>query len=251
MGKVFLEPIEHVYIHEDTGEVFTSVTKVLHSFVPEFQTDKVAAAIAKQAESRRKPKYKGLNKEQILEMWKKENDDANEYGTKVHNIVETYLLNKFFYFPDDPFEKKIIQAFVDLNIDLGQEYYPERVMFAEEYALAGTSDLVIDIDEQYFDIGDYKTNKEFNYFSKYGNFLLPPFHYLSDCQYTIYSLQLSIYALMYEMETGKKCRRLYLMYHDKQTLEFQYIPVIYMKPEAKMIMDIHRERVAQGFYKGH
>lgn len=238
--SVYLEPIEHVYIHKETGKKFTSVTKVIHTIEPEFQADNIAEAISKQPASKRNPKYIGMNKYQILDEWQRENDEANAYGTMVHEIVEDYLMANKFYFAKNPFEQAVIDAYNELGLDEGRELFPERIMFSAEYELAGTTDILVDIDDTFFDIGDWKTNKEFNFHSKFGAFLLAPFEYLPSCQYSVYSIQLSVYALMYEMETGKKCRELWVAHFDKKTLKFKKIPIIYLKNEAMKILKLHK-----------
>lgn len=240
-GPVWLEPIEHKYHHRETGEVFTSVTKVLSSIEPHFDSDAVASAIVKQKDNVKQEKYIGMTKEQILDLWQELNDTANEYGTKIHETIENYLLNNKWYVTTDELEKKVIKAYNDLKIDEGQTMWPERIMFSAEHKLAGTSDLIIDIDDTYFDVGDYKTNREFNFFNKFGaKTLKKPFDHLQDCQYSIYSLQLSIYAYMYILENPHKiCRQIYLLYWDKEKETFEKIPVIYLKNEAKKLLDLH------------
>ena len=53
-GPVYLEPIEHVYIHRETGIKYTSVTKVLSSVEPHFDSEAIAEANRKAAEANRK-----------------------------------------------------------------------------------------------------------------------------------------------------------------------------------------------------
>lgn len=238
-GPVYLEPIEHVYIHKETGEKFTSVTKVIGLIEQPFASDDIATAISRQPNSKKNPAYVGLSKGDILDLWQRENDEANHYGSMVHEIVEDYLMANKFYFPKNDFEAAVIAAYEELKLDEGRELFPERIMFSAEFKLAGMTDLLVDVDDELFDIGDWKTNKAFNYYSKYKTWLLPPFEYLQDCQYTIYSLQLSIYALMYEMESGKKCRHLWAAHFNKETLKFQKIPIMYMKHEAKKLLKLH------------
>jgi hypothetical protein len=242
-SKVYLEPIEHVYIHRETGQKFTSVTKVISSIEEHFDSEGVAMAIVRQSDDRKQEKYIGMSQKEILIEWQRINDEANVYGTRVHELIETYLFKNKFFFPTDPFEIAVIKAYNELNVDEGREIYPERIMFTQEYELAGTADLMIDIDDTYFDIGDWKTNKEFNYHSKYGKTLLKPFDHLQDCQYSVYSLQLSVYALMYEMETGKKCRKIWVGYWNKETLKLSYIPIMYLKTEAQKLLDLHKYKV--------
>lgn len=155
-SKVYLEPIEHIYIHRVTGKKYTSVTKILQLIEHEFETELVAERISKQSDENKNPIYVGMNYDEIIDYWKMLNDTANEYGTFVHESVEKYLLAQKWYYPTDELEKSAIKAYEELGVDEGICMYPERIMFSEKYSLAGTADLKIDIDETYFDIGDWK-----------------------------------------------------------------------------------------------
>lgn len=247
-GPVYLEPKEHVYIHRDTGIKYTSVTKVLSSIEPHFESESIAEAIVRQSDSAKQERYIGMNKDEILDYWQMLNDTANEYGTFVHETIEEYLLNQKWFFPDNDLQKKIIAGYESLKIDEGITMWPERIMFSSEYELAGTGDLIIDIDDEFFDVGDYKTNAEFNYFNKFGfKTLLSPFEHLQDCQYSIYTLQLSTYALMYQMEyPHKKCRQIWIGYWDKESETMSKIPVMYLKSEAMKLLKLHKSNQKNG-----
>lgn len=241
VGPVYLEPIEHVYIHRETGVKYNSVTKAIASIEPHFDAPAVAQAIVFQPDNVKQERYIGMNKEQILEYWQMLNDEANTYGTKVHDIVERYLKANKWWFPEDELAQKVIAGYNALKIDEGIRLQPERIMFAEEYQLAGMSDLIVDIDPVWFDVGDWKTNRLFNFYNPYGHeTLLKPFDYLQNCQWSIYTLQLSTYALMYEMETGKKCRQIWIGYWDKTKENFEKIQIMYMKHEAKKLLELHK-----------
>ena len=155
---VYLEPIEHVYIHRESGAKYRSVTTTLANIEPHFDTMGVSAAIARQRDNdpKKNPIYIGWNQDQILDYWQELNDTANEYGTFVHESIETYLLKKKFWFPKDPLQKAAVAGYDSLNVDEGRMMYPERIMFSQEYELAGTADLIIDIDDVFFDVGDWK-----------------------------------------------------------------------------------------------
>jgi hypothetical protein len=244
-GPVYLEPIEHKYHHRTTGKIYKSVTTTLTSIEPHFDAEAVSAAIVNQLDTVKQERYIGLNQQQILDYWQMLNDEANIYGTKVHDIVERYLLANKWYFPKDDedgqFEKKVIDGFEALKIDEGIAMWPERIMFAEQYELAGMSDLVIDIDDTFFDVWDWKTNREFNFFNPFGNeTLFKPFDHLQACQWSIYTLQLSVYAYMYELEfPHRKCRQICIGYWDKTTMTFQKIQIMYLKHEAKKLIEMH------------
>jgi hypothetical protein len=245
VGLCYLEPIEHKYHHRETGKIYKSVTTTLASIEPHFDAEGVSFAITQQLDSQKQERYIGMTQQQILDYWQFLNDEANTYGTKVHDILERYLLSNKWYFPDDTeegiFENKVIRSYDNLKIDEGVAMWPERILFSEEYQLAGTSDLIIDINDIFFDVADYKTNRVFNFFNPYGfETLYKPFDHLQACQWSIYSLQLSVYAYMYELEFPKrKCRQIYVLYWDKIAESFQKIQIMYLKKEAKQLIEMH------------
>ena len=245
VGPVFLEPIEHKYHHRETGKIYKSVTTTLTSIEPHFDAEAVSLAITRQPDNAKQERYIGLSQQEILDFWQLLNDEANVYGTKVHDIVERYLLANKWYFPNEDeegeFEQKVIEGYENLKIDEGIAVWPERILFSEEYELAGMSDLIIDIDETFFDVWDWKTNREFNFFDQFGyKTLFKPFDHLQSCQWSVYTLQLSVYAYMYEMEfPGRKCRQICIGYWDKEKKSFEKIQIMYLKHEAKKLIEMH------------
>jgi hypothetical protein len=245
VGPVFLEPIEHKYHHRETGKIYKSVTTTLSSIEPHFDSEAVSLAITRQPDNAKQERYIGLSQQEILDFWQLLNDEANVYGTKVHDIVERYLLANKWYFPNEDeegeFEQKVIEGYENLKIDEGIAVWPERILFSEEYELAGMSDLIIDIDEKFFDVWDWKTNREFNFFDQFGyKTHFKPFDHLQSCQWSVYSLQLSVYAYLYEMEfPGRKCRQICIGYWDKEKKSFEKIQIMYLKHEAKKLIEMH------------
>lgn len=241
VGPVYLEPIEHVYIHRETGIKYNSVTKAIASIEPHFDAEAVSLAIVNQQDDVKQERYIGMTQTQILDYWQMLNDEANTYGTKVHDIVEKYLKANKWWFPKDELAIKVIEGYNSLKIDEGVRMQPERIMFSEEFQLAGMSDLIIDIDDRFFDVGDWKTNRVFNFYNPYGyETLLKPFDHLQNCQWSVYTIQLSVYAYMYEMETGKKCRQIWVGYWDKTIETFQKIQIMYLKHEARKLLELHK-----------
>lgn len=233
---VWLEPIEHKYIHKLTGEKFKSVTTVLGMLEPEFNSEQVALAISQQDPSRKKEKYQNMSQEEILVEWKRINDEANAYGTEIHEIMERYLLANKIYFPKNDYERGLITQFQEIDPMVTGTIYPETILFSEKHKLAGTADIIEDCGD-YFNVWDWKTNKEFRFISEYNHWLNTPVSHLSDCQYNVYSLQLSIYAYLYQLETKKKVGRLGIFYLNPKLNKFQLIPLPYMGLEAKKVLD--------------
>ncbi len=244
-SQVYLEPIEHKYIHKVSGKKYKSVTTAIKMIEPHFDAEGISLAITKQLNNVKQERYIGLSQQQILDYWQELNDIANEYGTLVHSILEKYILAKEWYFPpatkEGEFEQLVIDAYNLLKIDKGIYMKPERIMYNENYEIAGMSDLVIDISDTHFDLVDYKTNKVFNFYNPFGfESLLPPFNHLQNCQWSIYSIQLSIYVYLYELETGKKCRQIYVLYWDKEVKVFNKINIMFMKKEAIQLLEMHK-----------
>jgi hypothetical protein len=239
---IYLEPIEHVYIHKTTSMRYKSVTTVLGMVEPHFDSEGVSEAIVRQSDEKKNPIYLGMNKDQILDYWQELNDRANEYGSHVHDTIEYYLLSNKTWVPDDELQRKAIAGYESLGLNEGQTMWPERIMFAEAYNLAGMSDLIIDLDNEHFQVVDWKTNKEFNFVNKYRyETLHKPFDHLQNCQYSIYTLQLSVYAYMYELEfPNKKCVSITIGYWDKVAETMVKIPIMYLKTEAKKLLELYK-----------
>lgn len=232
-SPVYLDHETHTYIHKETKEVYPSVTTILSKIKEPFDGKRIASNIVKQSDDRKNPKYKGLNQQQILDLWKQGGKEAADYGTKIHGYLEDYLLG-------NPIESQeaqgVIESFKLINPIKSNSVYPERIVYSSEYKLAGTADVVED-DYKMINVWDFKTNKGIDYVNNYGKWLKPPVSYLSDCGYNVYSLQLSIYAFMLQLETGKKIGRLGIIWYDKGINKFSIIPVAYMLREAKAVLD--------------
>ena len=247
-SEVYLEPIEHKYHHRETGKIYKSVTTTLTSIEPHFDAEAVSAAIVQQQDKNKQERYIGMNQQQILDYWQMLNDEANVYGNMVHDIVERYLLsNKWYFSPDNEegkFEQKVIDGYESLKIDEGIAMWPERILFSEQYELAGMSDLIIDHENNFFSVIDWKTNRDFGYWNYFGyQTLFKPFDHYQSCQHSIYTLQLSVYAYMYELETGKKCRDIMIGYWDKEKMTFSKIPITYVKHDAKKLIEMHHYNI--------
>ena len=74
--------------------------------------------------------------------------------------------------------------------------------------------------------------------------LYKPFDHLQSCQWSIYTLQLSVYARLYEMEfPNRKCRQIYVLYWDKVKESFEKIQIMYLKHEAQKLIELHHYNI--------
>jgi hypothetical protein len=233
---IWLDPIPHVYINDEKPLMkYTSVTTVLGKYHEKFDEQFWSLKIAERD---------GKTQAEVLAEWKKINEEANIYGTMVHEILERYLLSKYrMYSPVDDFEKRVIAAFVKccnenaLRVHMSSTLHPERIMsleFTETQGMAGTSDIIEDIHNNKFNVWDFKTNRRFRY---YNQSMMFPIEHLVDCEFNAYAMQLSMYGVMYERETGKVFNRAGLFYWDKINEFFTLINVNYLKLEAIKLIE--------------
>lgn len=236
---VLLEHSTHTYSNTEKPLVkYTSVTTVLGKYHEKFDEDFWAEKIALRDHK---------TKAEVIAEWRRINAEANEYGTAFHAILENYLLAPYrMYSPRDDFEKRVITLFAkcckdhNLRLTTSNKLHPERIMsleFNDTKGMAGTSDIIEDLDNNMFNVWDFKTNKEFRFESKYNEYMKFPIQHLPYCEYNSYCMQLSVYGVMYERETGRKFNRAGLFYWDKISETFSLIPVPFMKKEAEALID--------------
>ena len=220
---IIFDPNKHAYTNSYTGDPYTSVTTILGKFKPEFDADKFSRIVADR---------KGVSQQSILDEWKVNNKQSQQYGTRIHEVIEEYAKTGLY----DDENVELIEAYKEIG-----DYTPkggslfEHLVYNHEYKIAGTAD-IIHPSGSYFDVYDFKTNKKFNFHSKYDKFLLGPVSHLPDCEYSTYSLQLSLYAYNYHIMTGRKVRSLKIFYWDRDTKKFTVYPVGYMLSDIKNIL---------------
>lgn len=224
MSKIEFLPGPHIYVNKETGHHYTSVTQFIHKFVPPFDEDGL---------SKRKAAQLGISQEEVLKMWREANKTACKYGTEVHAIMENYIKDKVIL----PEYQSLYDSFNEIlaeDLKWTKELKSEEIIYNDEYEICGTSDLIIDYKNGEFAVGDFKTNKNFEYCSKYESYLNAPVNHLANCQHNIYALQLSLYAYFYSLLTGKVCRKVFLLYKvdDKWT----YISCNYMQFEVRAML---------------
>jgi hypothetical protein len=123
-------------------------------------------------------------------------------------------------------------------------YYPELIIWNDDYTLCGTADKVWinTIDGiRFIDIDDWKTNKEIKMPNRY--MMNPPLSHLSDVNYVHYTLQISIYAWMLE-KVGFKVRNLYLTHQREIHEQPQRYKLTYLKKEVETMLKWRQQQAA-------
>lgn len=221
--KVVLDPETHTYTNE-LGEVYTSVTTFIGTYKKPFDKDKWSNVVAKR---------EGVSQKEILDKWADITVTAQNRGTNVHLVMENYIkdkkIEKGFEELVDSFIKKTYGIINDTSLVLSEE-----LLYSDQYKLAGTADLIVE-NKDIFHVMDFKTNKKFNYNNKYSEYFYEPIDYLQQCEFTTYTIQMSIYAYMYELLTGKKCGGLKIFYlrEFKDKTFWQEVNCTYMKSTVR------------------
>ena len=228
---VIFDPIEHKYTNDETNENYISATTILGEYKPKFDADGMAQRIAQRD---------GVTKEEVLENWAAITKKATDKGSFVHKLLEDYILSGTtdvrIPWLFQSFDKRILET-----VERYSKVHSEKLLYNHHYKTAGTADLIYD-NGKYFYVGDFKTNKAFKFDSKYNEFHLPPIDHLVCCEFNSYALQLSLYAYMYELMSGKKCKKLFIMYLRPDLRTFDVHHVNYLKCEVIALLEHYKDK---------
>jgi hypothetical protein len=210
----------------------------------------------------------------ILDSWKNSKDTASNRGNLYHAareskalktgkelnafdnkeyIVHKELLGRQFNYDstDGRFEdldeallwnmdNYDVKFAIDTNLfeTLEDGFYPELILWNDNYRVAGTSDRIFVetiLGDRFVDIDDYKTNatidkKSFYVKGEGYRMMLPPVNHMMDCKHNYYWLQVSIYAYMLE-QMGFIVRK--VGYHHLNALN----SLTYLRDEAVDILN--------------
>lgn len=211
----------HLYSYKDpvTGknQIFQSVTGFIGKFKKEFNSS---------FWSRKKAIERGVDPSVILAEWKKKGDVAASLGTNVHKWIEDYYNGLDPEVPTDPELLSRVEKFKDIHTEKLSKMTPIRQefrVFSRKWGLAGTTDAIFKMGDHYY-LGDWKTNREFSTDSsgKKFNKMLPPFSDLWENQLNTYSIQLSMYQLILEVESGFKTNGAFLVWIGPDSKPMMY-----------------------------
>ena len=226
MHDVVLDHETHTYTNQYTQQKYMSVTTLIGKYKKPFDKMYWSKHIANRD---------GREQDDVLKEWETITKSAQSRGTNIHSIMENYLKNKYI---EEGYDE-IINSFdkkCKTIITQKSNILCESTVYSHDYRIAGTADVIVDNGE-YFHILDFKTNKKFNFESKYKDYFYEPIDYLQQCEFNTYNIQLSIYAYLYEQLTGKKCSGLRIFYLREFEKKFwQEIPAAYMKHTVKELL---------------
>ena len=143
----------HQYFN-DAGHEYISGTTFLHKFQIPFEKEKFAALKAEKL---------GITKEEVLRMWKESSVEACKFGTKTHLIMENFIIGK-----EKNDEHQLLydsfNAIVAEDFKWAKKVWSEKLLYSDEFRIAGTADLIIEHNELSFVLFSLK------YLSKHSSF---------------------------------------------------------------------------------
>lgn len=228
---VTLNEETHVYTNQH-GEEYLSVSKFLGLFQKQFDREGISKAYAKK---------NGLSQDEVLTDWDKKRDDSIDHGNRIHNALEKYFRSTVI----DPENEDLRPTIISIAKDYSKYFriFPEEIISNEEFKLAGKTDNRFQLTQSsksVISFGDFKTNQRngIQTENKYGQYMLGPLSHLQDCNFNKYSLQLSLYAYLYQLKTGCKIGDLHILYIPPQNyLQYTKIFVPYMLYECKAMIE--------------
>ncbi len=192
------------YMNPETGrsvQKFMSVTQFLSQFKKPFDSEMIAAMVAKSRTRKGDP----TTKAQVLLEWKEISDTALILGTNVHKWIEDYYNGDNPPTPVNEREQERVNKFLALHQEKLSKFtpvYQEFRVFSRKWGIAGTLDILFFLNNLFY-VGDWKTNKKFTTDADAEGRkqkMQYPFQDLWDNSLNGYSVQLSLYRLILKEE---------------------------------------------------
>jgi len=185
---------------------------------------------------------RGVSKQQILLEWEDIKDTACAKGSDLHSYSDNFMHNRVF--PTDVPDALInqfnsfYQKFIQNNLVIRTEY----VLADEELGIAGMIDLFCyNKKKDYFYISDYKTNKKFEFESKYRNYYLDPISHLDECEFNTYSLQTSIYRYIIEKNLGIELGDSIVIWFNDKNGDYEPVKCDYLKKDVEKMFKAYKK----------
>lgn len=216
---------------------FTSCTTFINQFFIPFDADRIIQKLLNKPN-----KYHGMTAKEIQDSWAEKGKLARDQGTLLHNFIEYYFnnLEATLSISQPPEYQTQFKAFLQ-EIVLPQKLIPYRTewcVFHEEYKLAGSIDMIFQLDPEddtNLVIYDWKRSPKLSIRdNKYQN-MLPPLQHLPDTSYWHYCLQLNIYRHILETKYGKNIVRMCLLALHPDLENYQLEEVPFLREEIKSI----------------
>jgi len=255
--RIQFEEESHTYTIDGTREGWTSCTGFLHHFFEPFDPD---AVIKKMMASRKwsQSKYYGMTADEIKAQWAAKGKAASEAGTRMHLDIEHFYnamphcnawtlesglagLANDAWVPTDGAEWRYFLDFQRRHVE-PRGFVPFRtewLVFAEEFKIAGSIDMVYMKPDGTLAIYDWKRTEELKTENSFQSGLDPVSH-LPDTNYWHYSLQLNVYRAILQRYYGVRVTELALVVLHPDNSGYKVARLNMMDDEVAALFETRR-----------
>ena len=245
--KYTFEEDTHTY-YCNGKKVGISTTGLIHQYTNEFDKDGMSKLVANK---------RGISQQEVLEEWRIENLHSTIKGNHIHLyaqslwLKEPYDIYDFSDVPDEIDKARLKQELSNMKIQAEQFYNDyskdyeligcEIYLGCEDFDECGATDILLwHKTKNFVKPLDFKSNKKIEFEGYRHQKLLLPLDKYEDCNYIIYSLQLSDYSYKIFYETGIKCREPEIVYFDCTKTNYEIIKPLDLTDEIIKILKLRR-----------
>lgn len=238
---------DHSYKIDGEPSAKVSVTGLVNTVKEKFDEEKWAGIKAKEM---------GITPEEMKLLWKKNNQMATYQGSTLHNYIDNYYQNKVKPYNRDLAKailgdvlhdmmyknlKVLVKQFNNFYTDTSEYILPIKNEFVVgdlgDTRICGMLDmLAYNTLSESFEIFDFKTNKRFSVESEFEKKLLPPVEHLDECEFNIYSLQLSLYKIFIQKYTDIKIDKLKIVWFSVNNDDYKVIELKFLGEESNILL---------------
>ena len=223
--SIIFEPIEHSY--KKDGKQLISITTLIELYSEPFDPQ----GHITQACARREK----ISAEEMRKRWRENGERAAKDGHNLHSSMEYFINNK--KIRNDKY-KKIVKQFS--KIKFKGDLYSEILLCDVESGIAGTCDLLSQLDEKHLELYDFKYIKRFDLKSRYKKNLLYPLNNIGACHLNKYSLQLYLYKYILEKNGYTVTNIPQIFYINSETHKIETIETINMEKDIKKLLNHYK-----------
>lgn len=221
---LYFDEAMHTYILLD--KILKSVSSVVASQFRKFNSHAISKALAKSRANDKDSPYYGMTQEEIMQKWNETGKESREAGTSLHKDIENFY--QFGIRPSDE-SRADWQQFLQFVNDHADWVCIGNEKQVHNDKVAGTIDAIFDTPEGVV-LVDWKRTKAID-FSGYG-MGKDAMKHVADCNYSKYSLQLSLYKKLCPV-TVFKC---YIIQMHPCLEKYQKIPAQDFSVEADYLL---------------
>jgi hypothetical protein len=238
---------KHSYKIDGQPSAKVSVTGLVNTVKEPFEEDKWATIKAKEM---------GISPEEMKLLWKKNNQMATYQGSTLHDYIDNFYQNKVKPYNRNLAEailgptlhemmyknlKVLVKQFMHFYNDTKDYILPVKNEFVvgdlEDTKICGMLDmLVYNTETEKYEIFDFKTNKRFSMASEFEKQLQPPLQHLDECEFNIYSLQLSLYKMFIQKYAKIDIDKLKVVWFSINNENYKIIELNFLEKECLTLL---------------